>query len=410
MSFQILTPSYHHGYDGSAVPLPKSDEIILYDSRLEVGLVDCDKGQINLSIGPFFGVSFVGDVRLVVYKVQNNSPKKAFQSWINSAFLMNNELIRPKRELDGAVKDKKNKKFHRDFYIRCIFDDMYVEDESNEDSKDNSVVDVNTKGPLKEEDEQIDEDATEIEEAYKVDEDATEIEDAYKIDEDATDAEDANEIDDGKTEGIPDENEEIQTPFFDLEGEHKEEHGHLGGDALVQQFLNRMNVGDVEENDSTEEENKVRSSYESNASTMENGITTNYIPPPPPPPPTSQKTYSALVEDSKEAKVLSLTSGNGLLKRKNHPGKSLGLEHLAADIQFCTSPISTSTHKFNSSWNALAGTDEDLRKSLREASTILVRRRISKGSSHIRQAMLTSENDDDIWLAKQNLISNATWK
>ena len=156
---------------------------------------------------------------------------------------MNNELIRPKRELDGAVKDKKNKKFHRDFYIRCIFDDMYVEDESNEDSKDNSVVDVNTKGPLKEEDEQIDEDATEIEEAYKVDEDATEIEDAYKIDEDATDAEDANEIDDGKTEGIPDENEEIQTPFFDLEGEHKEEHGHLGGDALVQQFLNRMNVG-----------------------------------------------------------------------------------------------------------------------------------------------------------------------
>ena len=82
---------------------------------------------------------------------------------------------------------------------------MYVEDESNEDSKDNSVVDVNTKGPLKEEDEQIDEDATEIEEAYKVDEDATEIEDAYKIDEDATDAEDANEIDDGKTEGIPDE-------------------------------------------------------------------------------------------------------------------------------------------------------------------------------------------------------------
>ena len=63
---------------------------------------------------------------------------------------------------------------------------------------------------MKEEDEQIDEDATEIEEAYKVDEDATEIEDAYKIDEDATDAEDANEIDDGKTEGIPDENEEIQ--------------------------------------------------------------------------------------------------------------------------------------------------------------------------------------------------------
>ena len=57
------------------MPLPESDEIILYDSRLEVGLVDCDMGQINLAIGPLFGVSFVGDVRLVVYKVQNNNPK-----------------------------------------------------------------------------------------------------------------------------------------------------------------------------------------------------------------------------------------------------------------------------------------------------------------------------------------------
>ena len=43
--FQILTPTFHHGYDGSTVPLPESDEIILYDSRLEVGLVDCDMGR-----------------------------------------------------------------------------------------------------------------------------------------------------------------------------------------------------------------------------------------------------------------------------------------------------------------------------------------------------------------------------
>ena len=99
---------------------------------------------------------------------------------------MNNELIRPKRELDGAVKDKKNKKFHRDFYIRCIFDDMYVEDESNEDSKNNSVVDVNTKGPLEEEAKKVNEDATEINYAYKIDEDETDAEEAEKIDEDAT--------------------------------------------------------------------------------------------------------------------------------------------------------------------------------------------------------------------------------
>ena len=179
----------------------------------------------------------------------------------------------------------------------------------------------------------------------------------------------------------------------------QEEHGHLGGDALVQQFLNRMNVGDIEENDSTEEENKVRSSYEANASAMENGIQQTIFRRTP----LHQQLKKHIVHLLRIAKKRNFIfdKRKRLPKRKNYPGKSLGLEHLAADIQFCTSPISTSTHKFNSSWNAHADTDEDLRKSLREASTILVRRRISKGSSHIRQAMLTSENDDDIWLAKR---------
>ena len=393
--FQVLTPSYHHGYEGSTVPLPESDEIILYDSRLEVGLVECDKEQINLTIGPLFGVSFVGDIRLVVYKVQNGSPKKVFQSWINSAFLGSNQLIRPKRELDGAVKDQKNKKFHRDFYIRCIFDDMYVEDEFNGDLKGSSIADVNTKGPLKEEAETIDEGVTEMEDAEKVN---AKIEDPDKTDTNAMDADNMDEIGKDATDAEnSDENEETQTPFFDLEGEHKEEHGHLGGDALVQQFLKKMDVEYGEENDSIEEQENLGL----NSLAMEKGSTKDTTPPPPPPPPQIEEKYSTLVEDSQGMKTLSFASERVLPKRKNQPRKTLGLEHLAEDIQFSTSPISIPKFKFDSPWNAHADIDEDLRKSLRETTTTLVRRRISKRSSPIRQAMLNSVDDDDLWLAKR---------
>ena len=63
---------------------------------------------------------------------------------------------------------------------------------------------------------------------------------AYKIDEDETDAEDANEIDDGKTEEVPEEDGEIQTPFFDLEGSTKKKRTATWVVTLVQQqFLRK---------------------------------------------------------------------------------------------------------------------------------------------------------------------------
>ena len=359
--FQVLTPSYHHGYEGKHVPLPSSDETILYDSRLEVGLVEGVDAQVNLTIGPLFGLSFKGDVRLVFYKVHNSHSKKFFQCWINSTFLKNDMCIRPKRELDGAIKDKKNKKFHRDFYMKCVFESMTMDDtkeeQMREKEKNTNVEDEKEKELVEDEQEEV------------------QVEDAKEMVQ--------MNGEEKTTNGEEDDNE----PFFDVDGEHKDDDGMvLGGDALVAQYLKLLGEDEEEEDDDEEEDDEEMEDEDDEE--MEDEGTTKVeeeyvatkgasVPLPPPPPPPLEEV---------ETKTF-------LPKRQFAPSIFTDLAHLTSDIQFDFSPIAT-RHKEHE-------VEEELRRSLRLTSSKPLGRRVSKRSSPVRKKMLRSDDSDDIWLANR---------